>query len=78
MHRTTLSLDDNTWKKLRRYAAERGISVSALVTQAVASLFKHQPKKPYGGKLDWKAAAIGLKVDVQDRERMYELISRRF
>src|SRR3972149_4704418 len=44
MDRTTLSLDVETWKRLRRIAAERGISMAALIREAIdETVERHAP-----------------------------------
>jgi plasmid stability protein len=45
MNRTTLSLDDDTRRRLRRIAADRGISMAALIREAIdESVERHAPK----------------------------------
>ncbi len=45
MDRTTLSLDIETRKRLRRIAAERGISMAALIREAIdETVERHAPK----------------------------------
>ena len=45
MIRTTLSLDDDTRRRLRRIAAERGISMAALIREAIdESVERHAPQ----------------------------------
>ena len=36
-HRTSVSIEDAFWRRLRRIAAERGLSVNSLATQVDAS-----------------------------------------
>jgi len=45
MDRTTLSLDRATRRRLRRIAAERGISMAALIREAIdESVARHAPR----------------------------------
>jgi predicted transcriptional regulator len=45
MDRTTLSLDPGTRRRLRRIAAERGVSMAELIRQAIdESMARHAPK----------------------------------
>lgn len=44
MNRTTLTLDEETRRRLRRIAAERGISMAALIREAVdEAIERHAP-----------------------------------
>jgi hypothetical protein len=45
MERTTLTLDADTRRRLRRIAAERGISMAALIREAIdEAVERHAPK----------------------------------
>lgn len=45
MDRTTLTLDAQTRRRLRRIAAERGISMAALIREAIdETIERHAPK----------------------------------
>jgi len=45
MDRTTLTLDRETRARLRRVAAERGVSMAALIREAIdATLERHAPR----------------------------------
>ncbi len=45
MDRTTITLDEETRRRLRRIAAERGISMAALVREAIeVAVERHAPK----------------------------------
>lgn len=46
MERTTLSLDEVTRRRLRRIAAERGISVAALIREAIDETVERHASKP--------------------------------
>jgi hypothetical protein len=44
MDRTTLTLDEETRRRLRRIAAERGISMAALIREAIdETIERHAP-----------------------------------
>ncbi len=45
MNRTTLTLDADTRRRLRRIAAERGISMAAVIREAIdEAIERHAPK----------------------------------
>jgi hypothetical protein len=46
MDRTTISLDLATRRRLRRVAAERGISMAALIREAIDETLERQAPKP--------------------------------
>jgi predicted transcriptional regulator len=46
MDRTTISLDDATRRRLRRLAAERGVSMAALIREAIDEKVDRQAPKP--------------------------------
>lgn len=79
MHRTTLVFPDTIWKKIRKGAAETGLSISEFVTIALQKNLKEDiPDKKTKVAFEWKSGKMGdLKIDVTTREGMYELVSRR-
>jgi hypothetical protein len=45
MNRTTLTLDQETRRRLRRIAAERGVSMAAVIREAIdEAVERHAPK----------------------------------
>jgi predicted transcriptional regulator len=45
MNRTTLTLDEETRRRLRRIAAERGISMAAVIREAIdEAVERHAPR----------------------------------
>jgi len=46
MKRTTITLDEATRRRLRRIAAERGISMAALIRKAIDETIKRYAPKP--------------------------------
>jgi len=46
MNRTTISLDNETRRRLRRIAADRGISMAALIREAIDETVDRQAPKP--------------------------------
>jgi predicted transcriptional regulator len=46
VERTTLTLDAATRKRLRKIAAERGISMAALIREAIDVAVEHHAPKP--------------------------------
>ena len=79
MHRTTLVFSDIIWKKIRKGAAEEGISISEFVAIVLQKGLKEDlSDKKTKVAFEWKSSKMGgFKIDVTTREGMYELVSRR-
>lgn len=80
MHRTTLVFPDTIWKKIRKRAAEEGLSISDFVAIVLRKGLKEDiSDKKTKVAFKWKSSKMGgLKVDVTSREGIYELVSRGF
>lgn len=80
MHRTTLVFSDTLWAKIRKIAADEGLSLSEFVSIAVQKgLEKKYAEKKSKTHFVWKSSKMGgLKVDVTSREGIYEIVSRGF
>lgn len=76
--RTTLDLDDELMRALKRQAAESGETMTSLIEDAVRKLLA--PPKPPGKKryrLNWRpVTGEGLLpgVDLNDRDRLYDVM----
>lgn len=46
MNRTTLTLDEETRRRLRRIAAERGISMAAVIREAIDDAVERHAPRP--------------------------------
>jgi hypothetical protein len=46
MRRTQLQLDESTYQILRKQAFERGVSIAALLREAVTAYLSHTPAQP--------------------------------
>jgi hypothetical protein len=74
--KTTLNIDDNVMRRLKREAARRGCTMSELVESALRSLWapRRQP-------LDLPALPTfdggGATVDIADREALYRVMEGR-
>lgn len=77
--KTTVELDDDLVIEAKKFAAERRTTLRKLIAQGlrqqVAAI--DQPKRK--GKIAWVTASGGLPrdLDVRDRERMHDWISRK-
>lgn len=77
--RTTLDLDPELLGAARRRARELGITLRAVVEQALAAALAHRPdrKEPY--RLEWKTRSGRpvAGVDVSDRDALYDVMEGR-
>ncbi len=71
--KATLIIPDPIFRDLKRRAVERGETLSALVTECLVQGLREprKPKRPF--RLP-SFSAGGFKVDVADREALYEVL----
>jgi plasmid stability protein len=75
--KTTLNLDDELLREAKTRAAERGTTLTSLVEEALRdALYPHAA--PEGDDVRWIVVDGGPpRVDVADREALYEFMERR-
>jgi len=74
--RTTLDLDDNLFRVLKRQAAERGVTLRALVNDLLHQSLQ-QPARGKKYRFKWKVAPRGRilpGVKLNDRESLFDLM----
>lgn len=74
--KTTLVIDDTVMQRLREEAARRGVTMSALVEAGLRRVLDEpapRPEAPPPLPL-WDSG--GARVDVADRDALYELLER--
>jgi hypothetical protein len=80
MKRTTLNLDDRVMDRLRREAARQGRTMSEMMESALRLYFEAQGRADRGGgalpELP-RFGSGGLRVDVADRDALYEAMGGR-
>jgi len=74
--KTTLNIDDSVLERLRREAARQGRTMSELVESALRLLFQMRRKRPELPPLP-SFASGGARVDVADRQALYEAMEGR-
>ncbi len=77
--RTTLDLDDRLLGDLKRQAAERGVSLRALVNELLRcslELPRRRPKYRFAWKVDLRGA-IQPGVRLNDRKSLFDLMDGR-
>ena len=74
--RTTLDLDDNLFRVLKRQAAERGVTLRALVNDLLHQSLQ-QPARGKKYRFKWKVDPPGTMmpgVRLNDRESLFDLM----
>ena len=73
--KTTLNISDVTMKELKREAVRQGRTMSEMVEAALRALL-HKPKKKPDLPLLPEFRSGGAKVNVANRESLYEVMER--
>lgn len=74
--KTTLNIDDSVMKRLKRESARQGRTMSELVESALRLLFQTRRQRPDLPPLP-SFSSGGARVDVADREALYEAMEGR-
>lgn len=76
--KTTLNLDDQLFRAAKKLAAERGITLTQVVEDALrAALAPAAQKKPYRLRMFTVKGKGPLPVDVADRNALYDWMEGR-
>ena len=76
MRRTTLILDDRRLTELKRLAADRGQTVSAVVDELLADGLR-RARKPQRRKITLPSFNMGeARVNVADRDQLWDFMER--
>lgn len=75
--RTTLDIDDPVLKELKRLKRREGKSLGRLVSDLLAVALGGQGGRTRPGvRFAWKARAMGARIDLDDREAVYDVMER--
>ena len=78
MGRTTLNIEDALLRKLKSTAAERGMSLAALVSQLLRRALSDQPRsRSYEFKFGGWKSKLQPGVDICDRDKLFDLMDGR-
>lgn len=75
--KTTLSIDDTVMQRLREEAARQGMPVAELVESGLRRVLATAPKEPLPLPELPAMNSGGIRVDVADRDRLYEVMEDR-
>lgn len=77
MARTTLTIDDQILRELKRKAAEEGRTLQSVTNDLLRRSLRSSPHKPYRLELrGWKASVLPG-VDLLDRDALFDLMDGR-
>jgi prolyl-tRNA synthetase len=69
MPRTTIDIDANVLRKLKKRQQKEGKSLGSLVSELLAASLQDLPE-PHRG-LRWKTARMGARVDLEDKDALW-------
>jgi predicted transcriptional regulator len=67
MDRMTIALDRETRMRLRRIAADRGISMSAVIREAIGSTIERHSRKPHSLGIGASASSRTARLSAEGR-----------
>lgn len=72
--RTTLDLDEELLRAARRRARALGVSLKAVVEEALAASLARQPERAEPFRLDWRphSGRFLARIDVADRDALHD------
>jgi hypothetical protein len=77
MHRTTLTIDDQLFRELKKKASEEGRTLQAVTNDLLRRSLAPRPSHPYQLRLrGWKTAEQPG-VDLLDRDALFDLMDGR-
>jgi hypothetical protein len=77
MKRTTLTIDDQLFRELKKKSAEEGRTLQAVTNDLLRQALDRGPLKPYKLRLQgWHAAELPG-VDLLDRDALFDLMNGR-
>jgi hypothetical protein len=77
MRRTTLTIDDQLLRELKKKASEEGRTLQAVTNDLLRSSLAATPSKPYHLRLRGWKAATQPGVDLLDRDTLFDLMDGR-
>jgi hypothetical protein len=77
MKRTTIALDEDLLKDLKKRAADESVSVQALINGLLRGVLRAAPREPYHLVLKGWKAAPQPGVDLFDRDALFDLLDER-
>jgi len=76
MARTTLVLDDNLLRQMKKKAADEGRSLQAVANELIRRGLATRPRQSYRLKLQGWKAELQPGIDILDRNSLFEAMER--
>ncbi len=77
MPRTTLKIDDDLFRRLKKKAAEQGRTMQELTNDLLRSALSAPKRQPYKLRLQGWNAVLQPGVDICDRDKLFDLMDGR-
>jgi macrodomain Ter protein organizer (MatP/YcbG family) len=76
MPRTTVDLDADVLKELKERARREGKTLGAAISELAAQGLRSSESDEAQTPVRWHSRPIGLKVDLRDKQAVYEALER--
>lgn len=76
MSRTTINIDPTVLRHVRRLARSQGKTLAQVVSELLAIALASQDRGAPVGELSWKAKPMRARIDLGDKEAVYEALER--
>lgn len=76
MSRTTINIDQTVLRQVRRLAHSEGKTLTQVVSELLAIALASQDRGVPVSELSWKAKPMRARIDLADKEAVYEALER--
>lgn len=77
MPRTTLDIDAAVLRELKRRQQHEKKTLGELASELLAKALAEETADPYPAPLNWTSKALGLKVDLEDKDAVWAILDGR-
>lgn len=76
MSRTTINIDPTVLQQVKRLARSQGKTLTQVVSELLAIALASHGRDAPASELSWKAKPMRPRVDLEDKEAVYEALER--
>lgn len=76
MSRTTINIDPSVLRQVRRLARSQGKTLTEVVSELLAIALAGRDREASMSELSWNAKPMHARVDLEDKEAVYEALER--
>lgn len=76
MPRTTIDIDTTVLRRAKRLARTLGKSLGQVVSELLARALAEQDRETRSAPFRWDAKAMEARIDLEDRDAVYEALDR--